>query len=96
MLLSYVLVNFQILIFETKPKGVTTQTKALDEYILMVLFVLLLTRVHFLAFVLFNLDRETAVKGFSNIWYTKDLHTSAKTFQPTFPEILPQVYNILS
>ena len=33
---------------QTKPKGVTTQMKALDEYILMVLFVLLLQRVHFL------------------------------------------------
>ena len=32
----------------TKPKGVTTQMKALDEYFLMVLFVLLLKRVHFL------------------------------------------------
>ena len=32
----------------TKPKGVTTQMKVLDEYILMVLFVLLLKRVHFL------------------------------------------------
>ena len=32
----------------TKPKGVTAQMKALDEYILMVLFVLSLKRVHFL------------------------------------------------
>ena len=33
--------------FQTKPKGVTTQMKArLDEYILMVLFVLLLKKVH--------------------------------------------------
>ena len=30
------------------PKGVTTQMKALNKYILMVLFVLLLKRVHFL------------------------------------------------
>ena len=29
-------------------QGVTTQMKALDEYILMVLFVLLLKRVHFI------------------------------------------------
>ena len=29
-----------------KPKGVTTQMKALDEYFLMVLFTLLLNRVH--------------------------------------------------
>ena len=35
--------------------------KALDENILKVLFMLLLKRVHFLAFVLFNLD--TAVEG---------------------------------
>ena len=32
-----------------KPKGVTTQMKALDEYILMVLLVVLLKRVNFLA-----------------------------------------------
>ena len=31
-----------------KPKDVTTQMKVLDEYILMVLFVLLLKRVYFL------------------------------------------------
>ena len=31
-----------------KPKGVTTQMKALDEFFLMVLFVLVLKRVHFL------------------------------------------------
>ena len=29
-----------------KPKGVTTQMQAIDEYILMVLFVFLLKRVH--------------------------------------------------
>ena len=33
---------------QTKPKDVTTQKKALDEYILMILLVLLLKRVHFL------------------------------------------------
>ena len=33
---------------QVKPKGVTTHMKALNEYILMVLFVLVLTRVHFL------------------------------------------------
>ena len=32
-----------------KLKGVTTQMKALDEYFLMVLFVLVLKRVHFIA-----------------------------------------------
>ena len=31
-----------------KPEGVTTQMEALDEYILMALFVLVLERVHFL------------------------------------------------
>ena len=30
----------------TKPKGVTTQMKVIDEYFLMVVFVLLLNRVH--------------------------------------------------
>ena len=34
---------------QMKPKGVTIQVKALDEYVLMVMFVLLLKRVHFLA-----------------------------------------------
>ena len=34
---------------QTKPKGVTIQRKALDKYILIVLFVLLLKRVQFLA-----------------------------------------------
>ena len=35
---------------QTKPKGVTTQQKALDEYILMALFVILLKRVNLLLF----------------------------------------------
>ena len=39
----------EFIFLQTKPKGVTTQMKALDEYIAMVLFVLLLKRVHFLA-----------------------------------------------
>ena len=38
----------EFIFLQTKPKGVTTQMKALDEYILMVLFVSLLKRVHFL------------------------------------------------
>ena len=42
-----------------KPKGVTTQMKALDEHFLMVVFMLLLNRVHILANFMFNLDRET-------------------------------------
>ena len=42
-----------------KPKGVTTQMKTLDEYILMVVFMLLLNRVHIFANFMFNLNRET-------------------------------------
>ena len=34
------------MILQMKPKGVTTQMKALDEYILMVLFVSVLKIVH--------------------------------------------------
>ena len=41
-----------------KPKCVTTQMKALDEYFLMVVFTLLLSRGHVLAIFMFNLDRE--------------------------------------
>ena len=41
-----------------KPKGVTTQTKALEEHFLMVVFTLLLNRVHVFANFMFNLDRE--------------------------------------
>ena len=37
-----------------KPKGVTTQMKALDDYFLMMMFTLLPNRVH----VLFNLDKQ--------------------------------------
>ena len=42
----------------TKPKGVTTQMKALDEYFLMVVFPLVLNRVHVFAKFVFNLDRK--------------------------------------
>ena len=42
----------------TKPKGVTTQMKALDEYFLMVVLTLLLNRVHVFAVFMFYLDRE--------------------------------------
>ena len=42
-----------------KPKGVTTQMKALSEYFLMLLFVLSLKRVHVFANFMFNLKRET-------------------------------------
>ena len=42
-----------------KPKGVTTQMKALDEHFLMVVFTLLLNRVHVFKNFSFNLDRET-------------------------------------
>ena len=41
-----------------KPKGVTTQMKALDEDFLMVVFALLLNRLHVFAIFMFNLDRE--------------------------------------
>ena len=41
-----------------KSKGVTTQMKALDEYFLMVVFMLLLNRVHGFVNFSFNLERE--------------------------------------
>ena len=40
----------------------TTQMKALDEYIVMVLFMVLMKRVHFVAFFKTYLDRESVVK----------------------------------
>ena len=47
-----------------KPKSVTTQMKALDGYNQMVLFVLILKRIHFLSNIWFNLNwRNTEVKG---------------------------------
>ena len=46
--LSLPTVRINSMICQAKPKGVTIQMKALDEYILMVLFVLFLKRVHFL------------------------------------------------
>ena len=42
-----------------KSKGVTTQMKALDEYFLMVVLMLLLNRVHVFANFMFHLNRET-------------------------------------
>ena len=42
-----------------KPKGVTTQMKALDGYFLMEVFTLLLNRVHDFGNFVFNLNRET-------------------------------------
>ena len=42
-----------------KPKGVTNQMKALDEYFLVVVFTLLLNRVNVFAIFMFNSDRET-------------------------------------
>ena len=42
-----------------KPKGVTSQMKALDEYFLVVVFTLLLNRVHVFENFMFNFDRET-------------------------------------
>ena len=51
-----------------KFKGLTTQMKALDEYFLMVLFMLLLNTVHVFAIFMSNLDRETmAVKELKEI-----------------------------
>ena len=41
-----------------KPKCVTIQMKALDEYFLMVVFMLLLNRVHVFTICMLNLDRE--------------------------------------
>ena len=41
-----------------KTKGVTTQMKALDQYVLVVVFTLLLNRLHAFANFMFNLDRE--------------------------------------
>ena len=38
----------------TKPKGVSTQMKALDEYFLMVVFTLLLNGLYVLAIFIFN------------------------------------------
>ena len=46
-----------------KPKGVTTQMKALNEYFLMAVFTLLLSRVHICANCMFNLNRETSVRN---------------------------------
>ena len=45
--------------YPTKSKGVTTQMKALDEYFLMVVFMLLFNGVHDFANFMFNFDRET-------------------------------------
>ena len=42
-----------------KPKGVTIQMKALDKYLLMVVFTLSLNGVHVFANFMFDLDRET-------------------------------------
>ena len=44
---------------QSKPKGVTAQMKALSEYFLLVVFTLLLNRLHVFANFIFNLDRET-------------------------------------
>ena len=47
----------------TKPKGVTTQMKALDEYFLMVVFTLLLNRLHVFVIFVLNLDSERLIIG---------------------------------
>ena len=51
--------KLQVLNCSTKPKGVTTQMKALDEFILMVVFTLLLNTVYNLTVFMSNLNRET-------------------------------------
>ena len=69
-----VVLRREFIFLQRKPKGVTTQMKALDEYNLMVLSVLLLKRVHLLAFLLslslsllLKLDRETYQEGVKHI-----------------------------
>ena len=44
-----------------KPKCVTILMKALDEYFLMVVFMLLLNRVHVFTICMLNLDREIVI-----------------------------------
>ena len=44
-------------------KGVTTQMKALDEYFLMVVFTLLLNRLHVFVIFVLNLDSERLIIG---------------------------------
>ena len=44
-----------------KATGVTTQMKALDKYFLVVVFTLLLNRLHVFAIFMLNVDRETWV-----------------------------------
>ena len=64
--LSYRLTLSQLKMNLTKPKGVTTQMKALDGYFLMAVFTLLQNRVHVFAIFMFNLKREKfAMKGLS-------------------------------
>ena len=58
--------DFQFLKYQTKPKSVTIQLKALDKYLLMVLFVLLLKRVHFL--LVFFWHRKIAVTGSDSVY----------------------------
>ena len=48
---------------ERKPKGVTTEMKALDEYIPTALFILLLKRVRFIAFFHLFLQTNIAMTG---------------------------------
>ena len=66
-----------------KPKGVTTQMKALDEYFLMVVFTLLLNRLHVFAIFMFNLVREN--------WQWKRVTTSlhyASSFVDAFANFI--------
>ena len=66
-----------------KPKCVTTQTKALNEYFLMVLFTLLLNRLH--VFCKFE-QRNMAVKGLKkHVEHGKKTAMSTKSQQTELP-----------
>ena len=62
-------VDFTIPNCQMKPKCVTTQMKALAEYILMVLFVLLLKTVHFHAILCVIWMKDIAVKGINRRYF---------------------------
>ena len=62
-----------------KPKGVTTQMKALNEYFLMVVFTLLLNRVHCTFYVEFE-QRNVAMKALKcNVCV---MHITCRTVTP--------------
>ena len=66
--------NFYILIRLTKPKGVTTQIKALDEYFLMVVFTLSLNRVHVFVNFMLRVNRELLQYLISDNQENDDVH----------------------